>query len=68
MSSCKAELVALADCAIELIYIRELLFFIGHEQEGQLNAYTDNKGAYDLCHRFTSAQNSRHVDRKCSSR
>ena len=26
--------------------------------------YTDNKGAYDLCHRFTSAQHSRHVDRK----
>ena len=25
---------------------------------------TDNKGAYDLCHRFTSAQNSRHIDRK----
>ena len=25
---------------------------------------TDNKGAYDLCHRFTSAANSRHVDRK----
>ena len=64
MSSCEAELVALADCAIELIYIRELLFFIGHEQEGPINVYTDNKGAYDLCHRFTSAQISRHVDRK----
>ena len=25
---------------------------------------TDNKGAYDLCHRYTSAANSRHVDRK----
>ena len=25
---------------------------------------TDNKGAYDLCHRFTSAQHSRHIDRK----
>ena len=64
MSSCEAELVALADCAIELIYIRELLFFIGHEQEGPINVYTDNKGAYDFCHRFTSAQNSRHVHRK----
>ena len=27
-------------------------------------ACTDNKGAFDLCHRFTSAQHSRHVDRK----
>lgn len=25
---------------------------------------TDNKGAYDLCHRYTSAQNSRHEDQK----
>tara|TARA_B110001452_G_C15093947_1_gene381569 strand:+ start:343 stop:756 length:414 start_codon:yes stop_codon:yes gene_type:complete len=25
---------------------------------------TDNKGAYDLCHRFTSAQHSRRIDRK----
>ena len=64
MSSCEAELVALADCAIELIYIRELLFFIGHEQEGPINVYTDNKGAYDLCHRFSSANHSRHVERK----
>ena len=25
---------------------------------------TDNKGAYDLCHRYTSAQHSRHIERK----
>ena len=25
---------------------------------------SDNKGAYDLCHRYTSAQNTRHIDRK----
>ena len=29
-----------------------------------LEVCTDSKAAYDLCHRFTSAQNSRHVDRK----
>ena len=29
-----------------------------------VRVYTDNKGAYDLCHRFTSASNSRHIDRK----
>ena len=64
MSSCEAELVALADAAIELLYVRGLLEFIGHVQAGAVKVYTDNKGAYDLCHRFTSAQNSRHVDRK----
>ena len=65
MSSCEAELVALADAAIELLYIRGLLEFIGFEQDGPVKVFTDNKGAYDLCHdRYTSAQNSRHVDRK----
>ena len=64
MSSCEAELVALADLAIELLYITKLLAFIGYEHEGPVKVSTDNKAAYDLCHRFTSSQNSRHVDRK----
>ena len=64
MSSCEAELVALADLSIELLYISSLLAFIGYEHEGPIGVSTDNKGAYDLCHRFTSAANSRHVDRK----
>ena len=37
---------------------------MGYRREGPIAAGTDNKGAYDLGHRFTSAQNSRHVDRK----
>ena len=64
MSSCEAELVALADLAIELIYLISLLEFIGYKHVGPVEAATDNKAAYDLCHRFTSAPNSRHVDRK----
>ena len=64
MSSCEAELVALADLAIELLYIDSLLRFIGYENDGPIEVATDNKAAYDLCHRFTSAQHSRHIDRK----
>ena len=64
MSSCEAELIALADCAIELLYIRALLEFIGYTSEKAIKVWTDNKGAYDLCHRYTSASNSRHIDRK----
>ena len=64
MSTTEAELVALAACAVELIYIRALLKFIGFEHDGPITVETDNKGAYDLCHRFTSAQHSRHIDRK----
>ena len=43
---------ALADCAIALIYIMSLLSFIGYEWSGPVSVETDNKGAYDLCHRF----------------
>ena len=64
MSSCEAELVALCECAMELIYIASLLAFVGHVIDGPIKCFTDNKGAHDLCHRYTSAQNSRHVDRK----
>eukprot|EP00966_Prymnesium_polylepis_P291579 6734494-Prymnesium_polylepis.1 len=64
MSSCEALFVALADLAIELIHTDAMLEHVGFRREGPIAAGTDNKGAYDLCHRFTSAQNSRHVDRK----
>ena len=64
MSSCEAELVALADLAIELLHVVEVVNFLGHATDGPISARTDSKAAYDLCHRFTTAQNSRHVDRK----
>ena len=64
MSSCEAELVALAECAIELLHIIEVVSFLGHEVAGPVDVATDSKAAFDLCHRFTSAQNSRHIDRK----
>ena len=64
MSSCEAELIALADLAIELLYIVEVLSFLGHTIDEAVEVFTDNKAAHDLCHRFTSAQNSRHIDRK----
>ena len=66
MSSCEAELVALADCAIELLYIIGVWVcsFIGVAVSAAIQVYTDNKAAHDLCNRYTTAQNSRHVDRK----
>ena len=41
-----------------------VLRFLGVTIDGPISVGTDNKGAYDLCHRFTSAQHSRHIDRK----
>ena len=64
MSSTEAELVALAECAIELVHVIGLVRFLGLEIDGPVEVETDNKGAFDLCHRYTSAQHSRHIDRK----
>jgi hypothetical protein len=64
MSSCEAELVALADLAIELLHVIEVVRFLGRAIDGPVDVCTDSKAAYDLCHRFTTAQNSRHIDRK----
>ena len=50
--------------AIELLHIIEVVKFLGHEVDGPIDVCTDSKAAYDLCHRFTTAQNSRHIDRK----
>ena len=55
---------ALAGLAIDLLYIHGVLEFIGYSKPLPIEACTDNKGAYDLCHRFSSAQHSRHIDRK----
>ena len=64
MSSTEAELVALAECAIELLHVIGLVRFLGLKIDGPVEVETDNKGAFDLCHRYSSAQNSRHIDRK----
>ena len=64
MSTCEAELVALADCAIELLHVDGVCESLGHTTPDAIEVCTDSKAAYDLCHRFTSAQHSRHVDRK----
>ena len=55
----------LADCAIEVVYLRGLLAEVGYPMDDlPTEACTDSKSAYDLCHRYTSSQHSRHVDRK----
>jgi len=64
VSTCEAELIALADCAIKLLYIISLLRLLGHEIDEAIEVYTNNKAAHDLCHRFNSSQNSRHINRK----
>ena len=44
--------------------MKELLSFLGHATPDAIKVYTDNKAAYDLCHRYTSAQNTKHIERR----
>ena len=64
MSSCEAELIALAECAIELLFVLGVLEALGYKATEPVRVYTDNKAAHDLCNRYTTGQNSRHIDRK----
>ena len=45
MSTCEAELVALADCAIELLHIIAVVSFLGHEIVDPVDVFTDSKAA-----------------------
>ena len=64
MSSTEAELIALGDLALELLYVRGLAESLGLDVTEAIETFTDNKGAYDLCSRSTAGKNSRHVERK----
>ena len=64
MSSTEAELYALAACAIELIHIKGVLEFLGYVLDGPIEVETDNKGAFDLCHRYSAGASSKHIERK----
>ena len=50
--------------AIELVHIIGLCRFLGLEIDEAVEVETDNKGAHDLCHRYSAAQHSKHIDRK----
>ena len=64
VSSCEAELMALAACALEVLFFKGILAAMGEEIDEAIDVFTDNKAAHDLCHRHSSGQHSRHVDRK----
>jgi len=85
MSSCEAELMALATAALELLFYISVLSSLGYEftdgdgpeleisnpevhsvvyKHGPVDIGTDSKSAYDLCHRQSAGQFTRHVERR----
>ena len=64
MSSCKSELIALADCAIEILYVLGVLADMGIDVCEPVEVYTDSKSAFNICHRVSAAQDTKHINRK----
>ena len=56
--------MALAALALEMLFFKGVLEALGETIEEPMSVYTDNQAAFDLCHRFSAGQHSRHVDRK----
>ena len=64
MSTCEAELQALADCAVELLYVIGILEELGYQFTEPVVVYTDNQAAYDLCYRLSSCGRTKHIERR----
>ena len=64
LSSTEAELMALTEVAIEVIHFMMLCSAMGMYFTVPVVVDTDNKGAYDLCHRESTGAHSRHVNRR----
>ena len=64
LSSTEAELMAMGACAREMLYVKFILEDLLVIFTTPFPLFTDNKGSYDLCHRYSSGQHSRHVNRQ----
>ena len=64
LSSTEAELMALAAAALELLFFKGVLESLGETFDGPIDVHTDSQGSFDLCHRNSPGNNTRHVDRK----
>ena len=62
--STEAELVALADCAIELLYLMGVLTFIGFDVSSAVQVYTDNKVGVDVVDQKDAARITDHGSKK----
>lgn len=61
MSSCEAELIALAGCAIELLYVLGVLEDLGYIMDAPVLVYTDSESAYDICQRMSVSKDLRKI-------
>mmetsp|Transcript_8298 Transcript_8298/g.15251 ORF Transcript_8298/g.15251 Transcript_8298/m.15251 type:complete len:129 (-) Transcript_8298:82-468(-) len=62
MSACEAELYAICEVALTIVYLRRLLETMGQNQSGPTRIFTDSQSAIALLKRTSQGQRSKHVD------
>jgi hypothetical protein len=62
LSSTEAEYVALSEVTCEILFIRQILEFMGTEIEYPIVINVDNQGAVFMANNRTTSQRTRHVD------
>jgi hypothetical protein len=61
LSSCESEIKSLVTIFKDVIHLRDVLKFLGFEQDKPTVIYCDNKSAIDLCKTLKSKDNTKHI-------
>jgi hypothetical protein len=61
-SSCEAEYTALADCTREVIYLRNLVYFLHQPVQDPVKIHVDNQGAVDLVNNPVHHRRTKHIE------
>jgi hypothetical protein len=62
MSSTEAEYVAMASCAMEMMFIKQVLESLNFEVKLPMILYSDNIGAIDLAKNYSTSGRTKHID------
>jgi Reverse transcriptase (RNA-dependent DNA polymerase) len=62
MSSTEAEYVAMSSCAMEMMFIKQVVESITFEVKLPMILYCDNAGAIDLARNFSTGGRTKHID------
>lgn len=62
MSSTEAEYVAMSSCAMEMMFIKQVVESINFEVKLPMILYCDNAGAIDLARNYSTGGRTKHID------
>jgi hypothetical protein len=62
LSSTEAEIKAIIMVSKQILVMRDILTFLGHEQTEPTKLYVDNKSAIDMCKTLKTTHNTGHIN------